>query len=332
MAKLILPGVLSFERKLEVSDGLMYAGSWSDADTKNPTSDSASLWQPIDVTIRKNRSTQSAFNTPEHKKSQPNPVSSDAEAACLPLDKEVLKVSFTLRVVGNLGATFGCNDPNFADKLLQQVDMFKEQGARELAYRYAHNIASGRFLWRNRVCAEQIRVDVQIKGESTLSFDSYAYSLDDFEQKRSEAKLVALEEHIFNGLFHKDTFVFLKIDAYVRLGGGQNVFPSQEMNMGEKSKVLFKLGQGRQAAMHAVKLSNAIRTIDTWYNNAQFPIAIEPFGSVTHHGKAYRKNKQEGDLYSLLVDWVNDRPISDEQKYFILGNLVRGGVFGGKNE
>ena len=35
------------------------------------------------------------------------------------------------------------------------------QGFGELGRRYAHNLANGRFLWRNRVGAEQVEVQVQ---------------------------------------------------------------------------------------------------------------------------------------------------------------------------
>jgi len=35
------------------------------------------------------------------------------------------------------------------------------------------------------------------------------------------------------------SFTFIEVDAYVKLGNGQHVFPSQEMNMGEKEKSAF---------------------------------------------------------------------------------------------
>jgi CRISPR-associated protein Csy3 len=101
------------------------------------------------------------------------------------------------------------------------------------------------------------------------------------------------------------------------------------MNMGEKKKVLFQLD--KCAAMHDVKIGNAIRTIDNWYKNAKFPIAIEPYGSVTQMGQAYRKNKD--DLYTLMLDWLNEKDnVSDEDKNFVVANFIRGGVFGGKGD
>ena len=109
-------------------------------------------------------------------------------------------------------------------------------------------------------------------------------------------------------------------------------FP-QEMNMNEEGKTLFQLDGC--AAMHNVKIGNAIRTIDTWYPRyveEKQPIAIEPFGAVTQRGDAYRKNKKEGDLYSLMVDWINDEDLTDDQKSYVTANLIRGGVFSKKSD
>ena len=81
------------------------------------------------------------------------------------------------------------------------------------------------------------------------------------------------------------------------------------------------------AALHSVKVGNAIRTIDDWYKGAEFPIAAEPFGSVTQRGQAYRKKGE--DLYTLMLKWVNNQVVTPQQKNFVLANIIRGGVFGG---
>jgi len=95
--------------------------------------------------------------------------------------------------------------------------------------------------------------------------------------------------------------------------------------------VLFQLN--KCAAIHNVKIGNAIRTIDDWYKNAQFPIAVEPYGSVTQMGQAYRRSRSLGDLYTLMLDWLNEKDnVSDEDKNFVVANLIRGGVFGGKGD
>lgn len=321
--EIALPSLLSFERKLETSDALMYSGSWGG----NPVKESD--WKMIPITERYNRSTQSAYGIDDTKKSEPNPVSSGSDDANLPHDKDTLKVSFTLRVVGGVGKPFACNEPSFETAISEKVGDFKEQSLKVLAKRYAYNIANGRFLWRNRVGAEEITISVSAEGSQEL-FNAYDFSLNNFEGNNNSDSLNKLTEIIYKGLSGENEFTLLEINAYVKLGNGQHVFPSQEMNMNEKGKVLFQLESC--AAMHNVKIGNAIRTIDDWYkvegNDAEFPIAIEPFGAVTQRGQAYRKSKN--DLYTLMQLWVNEKELSDNDKTYVVGNLIRGGVFSGE--
>lgn len=320
--KIDLPSMLAFERKLETSDALMFSGNWEEADTDKK-------WQDIPITKRQNRSTQSAHGTSDADKVKPNPVSSDSDDANLPLAHDTLKVSFSMRVVGNLGKPFGCNSPAFSSAIQAKIDEFKQgEGVETLAYRYAYNIANGRFLWRNRVGAEKIKILVKV-AEQTFTFNAYDFSLNDFDTSSDNAELKQLAVAISEGLKgDEQSFVLVEVDAFVKLGHQQHVFPSQEMNMGEKGKSLFRL-EGC-AAMHNVKIGNAIRTIDTWYERYAEqgqPIAIEPFGAVTQIGDAFRKSKKEGDLYSTMIDWVNGNELSLEQQAFVAGNLIRGGVF-----
>ncbi len=344
-----LPSMLSFERKLETSDGLMYAGNWNDDKADQ------NKWKAIQIVPRQNRSTQSAYGIDDSKKMEPNPVSSDSDDANLPLDKDTLKISFTLRVIGNVGKPFACNAPGFSAAIENKVKEFKDsQAIKELAFRYAYNIANGRFLWRNRVCAEKIEIQVHLNGEENqITFNAYDFVLNHFKKNSDNESLKKLSAAIEKGLSsdEKDegkNFIFLKVDAFVKLGMGQHVFPSQEMNMGEKKKRLFQLNSC--AAMHNVKIGNAIRTIDDWYDDTMLikaegkgktvtvkidsaimqPIAIEPYGSVTQHGRAYRPSTN--DLYTLMLKWINGRDIDKDQQTYVVASLIRGGVFGGDSE
>lgn len=316
------PNMLAFERKLETSDGLMFSGQW---DKKANDND----WQPIEIIPRFNRSTQSAHGTSDNNKTKPNPVAASNDDANLPLNHDTLRLSFSVRIIGNLGQPFACNSPEFEQAITAKTAQFKQSAMfDELAKRYATNIANGRFLWRNRVGAEQIQIVVTINNQAPLNFLAYDYSLTHFNQ--TDDNLIALTNTIKDGL-QNDTFVLIKVDAFVKLGAGQHVFPSQEMNMDEKRKTLFKIDN--QAAMHNVKIGNALRTIDNWYQNQEnsSPIAIEPFGAVTHRGQAYRKSKN--DLYTLMMAWVNDGDISTEEQAYVVANFIRGGVFSeGKNQ
>ncbi|MEC8936050.1 MAG: type I-F CRISPR-associated protein Cas7f/Csy3, partial [Pseudomonadota bacterium] len=99
-----------------------------------------------------------------------------------------------------------------------------------------------------------------------------------------------------------------------------------------KSKTLYQVNG--IAGIHSQKLGNALRTIDTWYPKPEDgsdlgPIAVEPYGSVTTQGTAYRQPKQKKDFYNLLDNWLlKDQAPAPEDQHFVMATLIRGGVFG----
>jgi len=112
------------------------------------------------------------------------------------------------------------------------------------------------------------------------------------------------------------------------------VLDSSNSTKGKKSKILYTVdGEKKIAAMHSQKIGNALRTIDTWYNQAEEfgPISVEPFGSVTSRGRAFRNKKD--DFYTLFDNWVTkDKEPESEQQNYIVAIFIRGGVFGEKSE
>ncbi len=259
------------------------------------------------------------------------------DVAALPFDADTLKVSFTLRILGNLALPSACNDQEYQAELAKKINGYiAEQKFSEIASRYAENIANGRFLWRNRVGAEAINVRVthiqDHKEKNVWVFESHNFDLRAFSS--SGGPLAELAEVIRQGL-SGELFAFLRVDAFARLGAGQEVFPSQELVLdsggrdSKKSKYLYQVDG--VAALHSQKIGNALRTIDTWYPDSTElgPIAIEPYGSVTNRGKAYRQPKDKLDFYSLLDGWIIKNIIPPiEQQHYVIATLVRGGVFG----
>jgi CRISPR-associated protein Csy3 len=320
--------VLAFERKLANSDALLLAGNW---ETGN--------WQPVKVLEKAVRGTIS--NRLKNAVAS-DPAKLDAEiqkanlqrvdVAALSADADTLKMAFSLRVLGNLATPSVCNDMAYQAELEGVINGYiAEHGFAELALRYASNLANGRFLWRNRVGAEQVKV--VIKGSQDWEFNAHDYSLRDFGHK--DESLQALAAEIERGL-KGDSFVLLNVEAYVRLGQGQEVFPSQELVLdsnSSKSKVLYQVDG--VAALHSQKVGNALRTIDTWHPQVEAlgAIAVEPYGSVTSRGVACRQPKEKMDFYTLLDNWVTkgDKPSVDQQ-HFVMAVLIRGGVFGEKAE
>ncbi|ARS52977.1 type I-F CRISPR-associated protein Csy3 [Kushneria konosiri] len=330
--------VLAFERKLDPSDALFSAGSW-DAREQYMT------WPGIPVREKSVRGTIS--NRLKAKDQDPakldaaieNPNLQTVDVAALPHNADTLAVRFTLRVLAGAGKPSACNNAEYQHKLKQTVSGYvSEHGFHELAHRYACNLANGRFLWRNRMGAEQVAVTVrQMKGgqaEKTWTFDALEHSMRDFAGTEDTRQL---GESIAAALAGEQ-YLLLDVVAFARVGTGQEVFPSQELILdrarGDKSKTLYSIGDDKNAAIHSQKLGNALRTIDTWYpapeDGADLgPIAVEPYGSVTTQGAAYRQPKQKVDFYNLLDNWLlKDQTPSVENQHFVMATLIRGGVFG----
>lgn len=330
--------VLAFERKLANSDGLLYAGLWAQRHE-------VGHWQPVAIQVKDVRGTisnrlKNAIAADEAKLDAEiqKPNLQRVDVAALPFEADTLKVSFTLRVLGSLATPSACNDQDYQKALAEKITAYiHANGFAELAARYATNLANGRFLWRNRVGAESVEVHIRQRQNSevckTWVFNSHDFDLRQFSSPSGDlAELTGVIEQGLNG----DTFALLEVDAFTRLGPGQEVFPSQELVLdggrdSRKSKYLYQVNN--VAAMHSQKIGNALRTIDTWHPAADEvgPIAVEPYGSVTSRGTAYRQPKQKMDFYTLLDGWITkDKTPEIDQQHYVIAGLIRGGVFGEK--
>ncbi|RJT47047.1 type I-F CRISPR-associated protein Csy3 [Rahnella woolbedingensis] len=329
--------VLAFERKLANSDAQMFAGDWHDCNEP-------AKWTPVEVKEKAVRGTISnrmkngiATDSGKLDAEIQKPNLQRVDVAALPFDADTLKLRFTLRVLGNLSSPSVCNDQDYQAALAAVIDGYRqEHGFSTLAARYAENLANGRFLWRNRIGAEGIAVHVTHNNHCWI-FEADGYNLREFSKPAGDlAALAAVIEEGLSG----NASVFLSVEAFARLGAGQEVFPSQELVLdssrdSKKSKILYQTGG--VAALHSQKIGNALRTVDDWYPQAsEFelgPIAVEPYGSVTSKGRAYRQPGQKVDFYTLLDNWVTkDKKPDAGQQHYVMATLIRGGVFGAKGE
>lgn len=338
--------VLAFERKLDPSDGLFSAGRWTDLEN--------SVHWPAVVVHEKsvrgtisNRLKTKGVDSAKLDAAIESPNLQRVDVATLQNDTDTLKVRFTLRILGGAGTPSACNNANYQAQLQATVASYiREHGFAELAGRYAHNIANARFLWRNRIGAEEIQTEVRrlSRGEviQSWTFKATDFNLRNFDIPVSaQESLKELTAAIAKGLEGQD-YVLLEVIAYARIGDGQEVYPSQELILdkgdkkGQKSKTLYTVSTDGKpnAALHSQKIGNALRTIDTWYptedEHSLGPIAVEPYGSVTNQGKAYRQPKDKADFYSLLDAWVlkGEVPKDPGNQHYVMATLIRGGVFG----
>jgi len=338
--KLETPSVLAFERKLDPSDALFYGGCWNDQAVDNNW-DSISVHEKSVRGVISNRLKAKDQDPAKIDASIENANLQTVDVALLPHKYDTLKTCFTLRILSGIANPSVCNNTQYQEKLLSIINKYiQSDSISELARRYAYNLASGRFLWRNRICSEQVAVNIELLENGSQKQlwkfnNSLTFSLNDSNFVASQEatdQLRALTKIIATGLTG-NRYTLLKITAFARMGAGQEVFPSQELILdrgrGKKSRTLYTVDE--TAAIHSQKIGNAIRTIDTWYldEDAIEPIAVEPYGSVTTRGKALRQPKQQLDFYTLLDKWIiEDKEPDLEQQHFVIAMLIRGGVFG----
>ena len=331
-----IASVLAFEKKLVPSDGYMYGTIW----------DNRGEVTPLKLQEKSVRGTISNRLKPAIKN---DPVKLNAEvekpnlqrvdSCALEPHQDTLKLHFTVKVLGGITQPSACNNASFKQSYSSAAQGYIDTvGFSELAKRYALNIANARFLWRNRVGAEKIEVNVTAKNKTInqqWKFDASQFSIRDCDS--SDKSVSELADCIASVLSSTDDFVLLDISCFVQMGSAQEVYPSEELVLdkgkSEKSKILYSVNG--IAAMHSQKLGNALRTIDTWYpdfSNAEQtagPIAIEPYGAVTNLGRAYRTPKDKQDFYTFFDAWARGEKLDRvDDEHYVMAVLVRGGVFG----
>ncbi len=331
------PSVLAFERKLVPSDGRMYAAQY---DKRNEEAKPLRLHEKaVRGTISNRLSTKLEKDPAKLDAEVEKPNLQTVDSCSLPEDCDTLKLEFTLKVLPGVDRPSACNVAAFQESCQKAVaEYVARTNFTELSRRYATNLANGRFLWRNRLGAEDLEVTIeQLDGKSTDSarekwtFDGWKIGLNDF----ANTQVDKLAELIATTLSGKNRYLLLNVTACARVGKGQEVYPSEELvtQKDGKSKVLYAVDG--IAAMHSQKIGNAIRTIDTWYApDVAAPIAVEAYGAVTNLGVAYRKPTNKNDFYSLFDKFGMGEPIAQSQEHYVMAMLVRGGVFGksGKND
>ena len=318
------------KKKLVPSDGYFYGTTWENKETCKPL-------HLVEKSVRgtiSNRLKESVKNDPAKLNAEVQKANLQRVDSCaLSPEQDTLKVSFTLKVLGGLEPS-ACNSAEFKSSYMQAAQEYVAgYGFQELGRRYALNIANGRFLWRNRVGAEQIDVVVKA-GDFEKRFNALQFSTKTMECDDSD--VAELGKMIAQTLASEDDFLMLEIDCFVKVGKAQTVYPSEELVLdkgkGTKSKILYE--NNGIAAFHEQKIGNALRSIDTWYNdfgtpNGAGPIAIEPYGAVTNLGIAFRNSKDKQDFYTLFDKFALGEKLDDaENEHYVMAVLVRGGVFG----
>lgn len=337
-----LPGALSMDRTLVVTDGIM----------KNLFDDGSTT--PVAVIRHGIRGTQNINNGKDHSVSNIQ----ETDTAKLDVNAKGMQVEFSIRFLDIADTLSSCapgkgDDAQLIDEFKSSLNHFitkakSSKGVQEIALRYARNIANGRWLWRNRTIAQRAVIHVSFDN-TALSFDATRIPLNQFGDYSDDEK--ALAKHIESGLTGRlSSEINVRADVYLGVNGAVEVFPSQNYIDGKPkgfARSLYKYDTQRvtdktnnsivgYAALRDQKITNALRTFDTWYADypaIRLPIPVEPNGASLDAQDFYRAGKKNGkdSAFNLFLK-LNELDPDTTEGMFCIACLIRGGVYSGGSE
>ncbi|MYL24342.1 type I-F CRISPR-associated protein Csy3 [Halomonas alkaliantarctica] len=267
------------------------------------------------------------------------------ETCYVPPLVDILYCRFSLRVISNSLKPNICDNEDVEKVLRDFSETYKSVGGyKELATRYAKNILSAEWLWRNKISRE-IAVEVATSGFKNyfvkdMQYKEWASSWDGEDLASLEGLASELEESISC----EKKYLFVDVKATIKTEFCQEIFPSQlfvdkdEKGSGNPSKQFLKstMKDGRQSvSFGAYKVGAAIQKIDDWWldEGAEYPLRVSEYGTDRSRVLAMREPTTEKDFYSLLerVENITKEMQTSGQAssnaHYIMSVLVKGGMF-----
>lgn len=316
-----IPSIFSVQRCFIISDALMY----------NLFDDGRR--SPVNVIRHGILGTQNVKKDTDVKNPQ------RTESAKTDPDAIGLQVEFSLATVLLKNAIFASSSVDFRQAVDAFINRFSEsKELHEICRRYACNILNGRWLWRNRILAQDIVIDVTLSDRSqdnkiTRKITTPSLNFDNISKENNNDSSQPEYLDIRLGNYLKEGFTrspqLMKVRATLKFGykGAIEVFPSQNFVSNKPAgfaRSLYKVKRidretlleitrdanpmtflvdiidMGQAAIRDQKIGNAIRTIDTWYKGDEEapPIPVEPKGANIETNEYKRKNNN--DLFTML--------------------------------
>jgi len=330
-----LPGVLSFQRLMNVSDGVMY-NHFNNASRT-----------PLEVIRHGVLGTQNVNG----KKTEINNIQT-TESGKTVTEANGFEVEFHMWFTPLSKALFACantNSDSLNETIQQDIQNFIDSaanspGLEDVCCRYARNVLNGSWLWkRNLLLGQTVTVTVQ-SDTATYTSNALTANRSNFDNYTSDEKALGQTfQHMLQG---KAMGERVKVNATVLFGfeGAVEVYPSQNYLASNELKgfarSLFKVSSRNVAvskdptntwvvgwaALRDQKIANALRTIDTWY--PQYPttlkaIAVEPNGASIEAQVHFRLDNSS---FKIMRNIVNTDPNTDDGK-FLIASLIRGGVY-----
>ncbi|MBD1388392.1 MULTISPECIES: type I-F CRISPR-associated protein Csy3 [Echinimonadaceae] len=250
---------------------------------------------------------------------------------------------FSLRINANSLKPNVCALDETRQTLTALAELYKQRGGYgQIAKRIAKNILMGTWLWRNRTC-RSLDIKVLTNDDRVITI-SNAFSLQWASSWKGEAQdaLENLKTFIEKGLTDPKSLYYLDVNAKLAVGGGDEIYPSQEFvdskQDGVPTKQLAKtqLNGQETVAFHAQKIGAALQMIDDWWQpNADKRLRVNEYGADREYVIARRHPKNGNDFYQLVgrsERWVEQLEQGNEipdEVHFIMAVLVKAGVFNG---
>lgn len=348
-----LPGVLSLTRRINVTDALFYS-LHADGSEKKLIVKRGGL-----------RGTQNLNKAKDHEVNNiqlTDTAKSDSQAVAvvvrtvlrfLPLSQGLHSCAPSSGDTAEMLIDFRNSLKSFLERSSSGDKV--SNGLQEVANRYARNIANGGWLWRNRQFSAKVKIEVTCD-QDTFEFDALKVPLNRFEDY-SEAE-IKIGKYIADSLAGNGSHT-IHIKATLDFGDGMNanmeVYPSQNYLGSKKPKGFARslyavdigvapLGNDSsdekdaaldydavriigQAALRDTKVTNALRTFDTWFPKFKehgLPIAVEPSGANLGAQCLFRNGAASSFAYARRLNTLS--PDSDEGM-FMIAALIRGGVY-----
>lgn len=314
MAKLTLPSLLSITGSIDPTHAIFFSSENGSAESK----------QPLNVQKRSLLGTKGSYSELAKIKDDTKPEGNiqTVDGCFLPNDHEYLHVVGGLKLVNMIDSVTSNN----AEVMTLIKKYYEGEDANpaidEIACRTVIRLINGSPLFRN-ARAQSIALNIEYEGQNfnvdidhKVDFDS---QLDGPTQVLAERIATALKGGV-------DDILVMNYEYVVHVGRGQEVYPSEEYT-GDRDKKLFRV-KGEQAGLHTQKVGNALRTIDTWYEDgATHPIPVDPFGPDKKHG---RLNRTTNHVFDHLENMFNNKSMGFSEHCYLTASLIRGGVYSGK--
>ncbi|MDR9827922.1 type I-F CRISPR-associated protein Csy3 [Vibrio sp. FNV 38] len=252
--------------------------------------------------------------------------------------------AFSLRIRANSLSPEVCNNDDVRNALVSLSSAYKElNGYQELAYRYAKNILSGAWLWRNKECrALSIEVTTSER-EKIIVNDALRLSWYGSWGEESTQSLELLTAYLSRALSDRSESFYMDIRAKLSVGWGDEVYPSQkfidtrEDGIPTKQLATVDLSNGKETvAFHGQKVGAALQSIDDWWHqDADKALRVNEYGADREYVIARRHVALGNDFYHLIRNtekWVkemNKTKVIPNDVHFIMSVLIKGGLFNG---